>query len=214
MSDTEQMMQELSEDEFDVNQQLREVYHSPADGYSGVQDLYRKAKERDILITLKQVRNFLKSQDTYTKTFPKGGPFVKKKYRQTIVGKLGQQLQMDLVDMGIGNLGENEDNRYIVSAIEVLSRYAFTAMQKGKSGKDTSVSVIKILDEFKDHFGDYPDLVQFDEGNEFKRPEMAGVFRERDIHTFSTLIRREGYHRIVAKTDKKKDLCSTEKHLL
>ena len=85
---------EITEEEFEINQGLRELYYSPADGFSGVQDLYRKAKERDIPVSLKQVRNFLKAQDTYTKNYPKGGPFVKKKFRPTIVGKLGQQMQM------------------------------------------------------------------------------------------------------------------------
>ena len=90
---------EISENEFDINQELRELYYSPADGYSGVNDLYRKARERGIPVSQRQVRDFLKAQDTYTKNFPKGGPFVKKKFRPTIVGRLAQQLQMDLVDM-------------------------------------------------------------------------------------------------------------------
>lgn len=141
---------EISEDEFDVNQKLRELYHSPAAGYSEVNDLYRKAKERNILVTLKDVRNFLKTQDTYTKTFPRGGPFMKKKFRETVVGKLGQQLQMDLVDMTKKRMDVNDGNQYIITAIEVLSRYAFTAYQKGKSGRESAVSVGRILEEFKD----------------------------------------------------------------
>ena len=78
----------------DISQQLRDLYHTPAAGYRGVDDLYRKAREKDIPVSLKQVKNFLKSQDTYTKTFSKGGPGVRKKFRPTIVGKLGQQLQV------------------------------------------------------------------------------------------------------------------------
>ena len=83
----------ISDNELEVNQELRELYYSPAAGYSGVNDLYRKARERNIPVSQKQVSNFLKAQDTYTKNFPKGGPFVKKKFRPTIVGKLGQQMQ-------------------------------------------------------------------------------------------------------------------------
>ena len=165
-------MSDISEDELDTNQQLRDLYYTPAHGYRGVQDLYRKAKEKNIPVSLKEVRNFLKSQDTYTKTFPKGGPFEKKKFRPTMVGRLEQQLQMDLVDMGAERVKDNDGNRYIITAIEVLSIYAFTAYQKGKSGKDTVVSVKKILDEFKGRFGDFPDLIQFDEGPEFLNVEV------------------------------------------
>ena len=64
--------------------------------------------------------------------------------------------------MGSERVRDNDGNRYIITAIEVLSRYAFTTYQKAKSGKDTVVSVKKILDEFKEHFGDDPDLIQFD----------------------------------------------------
>ena len=120
------MSNEISDDKFNVNQELRELYHSPVARYSRVQDLYRKAKERDIPMTIKQVKNFLKSQDTYRKNFPKGGPFVKKKFRPTIVGKLGQQIQMDLVDMTGQRTDVNERNRYIITAIDILSRYTFT----------------------------------------------------------------------------------------
>ena len=106
---------EISDDEFNINQELTELYYSPADGYSGVQDLYRKARERNIPVSLKQVSNFLKAQDTYTRNFPKGGPFVKKKFRPTIVGKLGQQMQMDLVDMTGQRVDDNDGNRYILT---------------------------------------------------------------------------------------------------
>ena len=80
---------------------------------SGVNDMYRKARERNIPASQKQVSNFLKAHDTYTKNFPKGGPFVKKKFRLTIVGKLGQQMQMDLVIMTTVSLEINDGNQYI-----------------------------------------------------------------------------------------------------
>ena len=146
-------------------------------------------------MSLKQVSNFLKSQDIYTKNFPKGGPFVKKKFRPTIVGKLGQQMQMDLVDIKGQRVDANDGNRYILMAIEIISRYAFTRYQKTKSGKDTAVSMKRVFEEFKDRFGDYPDMVQFDNGAEFLNPEVKKLLSDLDIQYFSTLIRRTGYHK-------------------
>ena len=189
----------IDEDELDINQQLKDIYHSPAAGYTGVKDLYQRARDNDIPVSLKQVRNFLKSQDTYTKTFPKAGPGERKKIRPTIVGKLGQQLQMDLVDMTGQRVASNDGNRYIITSIEVLSRYAFTTFQKGKYGKDTVVSVRKILDEFEELFGDYPDLIQFDEGPEFLNPEVKKLLADLEINYFSTFVRRTGYHQALRK---------------
>ena len=188
---------EISDNELGVNQRLRNLYYSPADGYSGVNDLYKKARERGINVSQKQVRNFLRNQDTYTRNFPKGGPFVKKKFRPTIVGELGQQLQMDLVIMPNNFTKDNDGYNIIVSAIEILSRFAFTVGQKGKSGSATAKSVAKILDEFKKHFHKYPDVIQTDDGGEFKGREIEEVYLERGIEgerVFSTLIRAFGWH--------------------
>ena len=89
---------------------------------------------------------------------------------------------------------DNDGNKYILTAIEILSRYAFTAYQKEKSRKDTAVSMRKIFEEFKEHFGDYPDVVQFDDGAEFLNPPVKNLLAELDIQYFSTLVRRTGYH--------------------
>ena len=39
---------DISEDELNTNQQLRDIYHSPTAGYRGVNDLYKRAKEQGI----------------------------------------------------------------------------------------------------------------------------------------------------------------------
>ena len=78
------------EEELGINQQLRDLYHSPTAGYRSIEALYKRAREGGIEVSRKEVKNFLKSQGTYTKTFPKGGPGLgKKTFRQTVVGKLG-----------------------------------------------------------------------------------------------------------------------------
>ena len=90
-----------------------------------------------------------------------------------------------------------------------MSRYAFTAYQKGKTGAETAKSVEKILTQFKEYFGKYPDVVQFDEGGEFNNDEVKKVFKNKPkvIKTFSTLIRAKGWHLVV---HKKKD--ADERH--
>ena len=59
--------------------------------------LYQKAKEFGLKVSKKLVRHWLKTQDTYTRY----KPIIRKhKYQKTFVRDLGDQIQMDLVDMG------------------------------------------------------------------------------------------------------------------
>ena len=140
-------------------------------------------------VTRQQVRDFLQTQDTYTKTKPKVG---KKEYRKTVVDDLGQQLQLDLVDMTEDRKHSNNRYRWILTSIEVLSRYAFTEPSKTKNGADVTDAMEKILSEFKVQFGKYLDVVQSDDGNEFKNKNVNKLLDSLNIRHFTTLVKREG----------------------
>ena len=114
---------------FALEQELRDLYHSLKTGYRSIANLYKKVKEDFPNATKEKVREFLRTQDTYTKTFPKGGPGLgKRRYQKTMIGKLGKQLQMDLVIMvtktsekGREIIRQNDGYQNILIAIEVLS---------------------------------------------------------------------------------------------
>ena len=78
--------------------------------------------ERDVLgISRKQVKEWLRSQDTYTRYMP----IVRRhKFRKTLTDYLGEQIQMDLVDMSSYS-HKNNGYYWILTAVEILSRYAF-----------------------------------------------------------------------------------------
>ena len=180
----------ISTDEFELEQELRDLYHSPGTGYRSVENLYRRVREDGYKVTRQQVKNFLQTQDTYRKTYPKG--VGKKKYRHTYVQDLGQQLQLDLVDMTEKRKDQNDGYRWILTSVEVLSRYAFTEPSRTKGGKDVSQAMSKILSEFKVRFGKYPDVVQYDDGNEFKNKDVNKLLDDLDIKHFTTLIKKDG----------------------
>ena len=180
----------MNSDVFDLEQELRDLYHNPGTGYRSVESLFKKVKEDGFKVTRKQVKNFLQTQDTYTKTFPKG--VGKKKYRKTVVQDLGQQLQLDLVDMTEGRKGASNGYRWILTSVEVLSRYAFTEPSKTKGGADVANAMEKTLSEFKVRFGKYPDVVQFDDGNEFKNKDVNKLLDGLGIRHFTTLVKRGG----------------------
>ncbi len=89
---------------FNTEQQLRDIYYDPVRGFQSKERLYQKAKEQGLAVSRKSVEEWLKSQDVYTRY----KPIVRKlpAYGKTWVKNLAEQIQMDLVDMQI--------SRYII----------------------------------------------------------------------------------------------------
>ena len=129
----------------------------------------------------KTVRDWLKTQDTYSRY----KPIVRKhKYRKTYAKDLADQMQMDLVDMGkYGN--KNKGYRWILTAVEILSRYAF-AIPVYKDTENMTKAVGLLLESFKKRFGKCPNFVQFDEGKEFYNVGVRDLLKSHDVNYFST----------------------------
>ena len=147
----------------EIEQGLRDIYYDPKTGYQSSGRLYQKALEEGITISRNQVKEWLTSQDTYTRY----KPIVRRhKFRQTKVNYLGEQIQMDLVDMGSY---KNKNNGYywILTAIEILNRHVFAIPVYRKDTNNMTKAVAELLRQFKYRFGDYPKLAQFDDGKEF-----------------------------------------------
>ena len=54
-----------------VNEQaLRDIYYDPSEGYQSAEKLYQKAKSNGLVISRKVVKEWLKTQDTYTRYKP------------------------------------------------------------------------------------------------------------------------------------------------
>lgn len=95
------------------------------------------------------VKEWLKSQDTYTRY----KPIVRKHAcRQTFVNHLGEQIQMDLVDMG---KYKNQNKRYywILTAIAILSGYTFAIAIYRKDTNNMTKAVEELLKQFKNRVG-------------------------------------------------------------
>ena len=148
---------------------LRDLYYNPGTGYQNAEKLFKDIQKYDLGITRKGVVSWLQAQPAYTqhkqviKKHPK---------RQTWVRDLGEQLQIDLIFMGIENnkskwANENDGYGYIVAAIEVLSRYAFAIPTKKKTKEEVTLATETILKEFYKHFNRYPKFIVGDYGSEF-----------------------------------------------
>ena len=92
---------------------------------------------------------------------------------------------MDLVDMRKYK-NQNKGYYWILTAVEILSRYAFTIPVYRKDTKNMTKAVGELLKQFKERFGKYPEVSQFDEGKEFYIVHVKELLKEHSVEYFST----------------------------
>nr|XP_022335804.1 uncharacterized protein LOC111132300 [Crassostrea virginica] len=154
---------------------LQDLYYDPKSGYGGVQALYRQVRARGHKISLNQIRQWLKEQEAYTLHKPIQRKF---KRRRTRVTDIDEQWQLDLAD--VSNLKKQNDGyRFLLCAIDVLSKYAWVVPLKQKTGKEMIRGLQKIFKSWR-----RPVRIQSDQGKEFTNKEFVRAFKP--IHFFTT----------------------------
>ena len=108
---------------------MKEIYEDPshAASFGGVNALYRVAKGR---ISKKKIQKWLSGIDSYTLHKP-----VRRKFptNRVLVYSIDHQCQTDLVDLG--SLQKfNQSYRYLLTCIDILSKYAWAIPLKTKRG--------------------------------------------------------------------------------
>ena len=163
-------------------QELRNLYYDPVSGYQSRERLYQKARESGLKVSRRKVNKWLEAQDTYTMHKP-----VRKrhKFQKTYVNDLADQIQLDLVDMSKFS-HKNQGYRWILTGIEILSRYAFAFPVQRKDTAHMTEAVSNLLEEFKIGFGKYPNVVQFDDGKEFYNVGVKRLLEGKEIKYFLT----------------------------
>jgi transposase InsO family protein len=125
---------------------------------------------------VKKVKGWLETQDTYTlhkpivKNFPR---------RKTFAKGINDLFQADLADMR--NLASHNDGySYILTCIDVFSRFGFAVPIRDKRGSSVAIAFEKILAER------IPNMLQTDRGVEFLNSQVQDVFRKHDIRHYSS----------------------------
>ena len=103
------------------------------------------------------------------------------KRNKVIVGDIDDQWQADLVDMQQYS-NYNAGYKYILTVIDILSKYAWAVALKGKSGSQVSKAFKNIFK--KD--GRVPRKLQTDRGKEFLNKKLAAVLKKRGVYHFIT----------------------------
>ena len=127
--------------------------------------------------TKKEVREWLQSQDTYTLHKPTRRRFPR---RQVVVYGIDHQWQADLVDLA-KLCSYNKGFKYLLTCIDVLSRYAWVVPLKDKTGK-TLKDAFHVI--FKS--GRRPIRLQTDKGTEFTNRVFQKFLKEHDVHFYTT----------------------------
>ena len=98
---------------FNTEQLLWKLYYDPK---HGADDFYEKVRERYPKITKEDVSEFLKEQKVYQLHKE---VHHKKEYLRTFVGHLGEQIQIDLIDMRKFS-ARNEGYGWIIAMIDIF----------------------------------------------------------------------------------------------
>ena len=156
-----------------MNELLKSIYFNPKNpaGLSSIKKLSESSG-----VSEKKVKKWLKSHPTYTlhrmarKTYPT---------RKYIVHDLDEQWQADLADVAL-IARQNKGYTFILTVIDIFSRYAWARPLKNKSGKEVTKAFKSIFRE-----GRIPKRIQTDQGKEFENRHVRALFAEHDIELFS-----------------------------
>ena len=156
-------------------QVLKVIYYDPTHpaGFGGVGRLVQAVPN----IPKKQIEEWLKDQQAYTLHRPaRKSRYPTRPYR---VGGVDHQWQADLMDMQ-SEAKHNDGNKYILTVIDVFSRYAWAEPCKTKSPKDVKPAFERIFERD----GRKPFKIQTDEGLEFQAKTMIDFFNSFKIKQF------------------------------
>jgi transposase InsO family protein len=159
---------------------LKEIYYDLQSGasFTGPAAVLRAAREKGYKkIKLKQVKDWLEKQETYTLHKPAAKRYPR---NRVIVGGKDDQFQADLVDLS--SLSEyNKGYRYLLTVIDILSKYAFAIPLKTKTAGELKEAFIKIFKTKR-----IPKKLQSDHGTEFLNRTLQSYLKSKNVHFFAT----------------------------
>ncbi|XP_067668348.1 uncharacterized protein [Haliotis asinina] len=130
-------------------------------------------------LTQHQVRQWLKTQDTYTLHKPARRSFSRDHYRVSGVDELWQA---DLSDL-LAYQKENQGYRYLLCVIDVFSKMAWVQPMKSKTGTTLIEAFQRILKQAE---GRVPSMLQTDKGTEFVNKPFQAFLKKQDIHFYTS----------------------------
>ncbi len=153
---------------------LERIYYNANTGFVSANKLYQKANAIDSDITHNDVNTFLKNQPTAQLTKDKN---TKQKFSNIISPSIRNNYQMDI--MYLPNPKLNHGYKYLLTCIDVFSRYIMVRAMKTKTSEETLINFQSIIKEN----GKCKNL-NADMGTEFNNSEFYNYCNENEIETW------------------------------
>jgi virulence-associated protein VapD len=151
-----------------VSSMERKIYYDPSHpgSFGGEKRLQRAVGK-------KSVTQWLQKQRAYSLHKP-----ARKKYatRPTLTSHHGAQFQADLNDM---QTYQDGGNRYILTVIDVFSRYAWARPLKSKTGEEVKKAFQDIFKEVTPHH------LQTDDGTEYLNKTLQSYLKSKKVNHFT-----------------------------
>src|SRR5271154_553 len=158
----------------DDDTRLRVIYYEPARvGSYGIIAALASASG----VSMKRTKQWLTKQMTYTLHKSARRRYVTRPYR---TNRIDGQWQGDLVEM-IEFQNENDGYRYLLTVIDLFSRYAWARPIKTKSAADVTTAFRSILAQD----GRKPKKLQTDNGREFENATFQLMLTDNNIKFFT-----------------------------
>ena len=159
---------------------MKSIYYDvshPA-SYLGLDSLYREVKKEErFQLTRKELKAWLKTQETYGIHKPARRRF---KRPRVMVSGIGKQADVDLMDM-THRAKYNDGVCFVLLHIDDFSRYVRTVPLHNKTGKQVAQALKSI---FRD--GGKTDTLRADKGREWLNKMVQKLLKEEGIHFFHT----------------------------
>jgi transposase InsO family protein len=155
---------------------IEKLYTNPSNpgAFSGEAAFVRSLKNKKI--NKDDVKKFLESFEPYTIYKPICKKFMR---RRVVVPQIDHTWQADLVDVS-KYADENDGYKFLLTCIDVFSKYAWAVPLKNKSGKTVTEAFNSIYGERK------CEKLQVDKGSEFYNKEFLSFCKNNKIAIYST----------------------------
>src|SRR6266568_2007344 len=156
-----------------MESKLESVYYDPriAGSFGGVRPLARESG-----VSERVVRNWMTSRDTYTLHKPPRRRF---RRRKTLTMGIDDLWQADLVDL-TSLVRQNDSYKFILTVIDVFSKFAWVSPLKNKSAKTVTESFRSVISLRK------PNFLQTDKGTEFLNSTFQRLLEENEIKFYTS----------------------------
>lgn len=161
-----------------IEDDLRRLYYDPEVGYTSATRLLQVAKSRGIDVKLKQVRAFLAKQQVaqiHQTTHRE------REYLHIVSPNLDERWQADLIEFPKLSK-DNNGHRYILTIVDVYSRYAWCIPLKDKQGKTVADALEELFQKGRRPLSSFTS----DSGSEFANKHVKRLLKRYNVRQYTS----------------------------